>query len=109
LVPAKIRAAAQKRKDGEGDDPWHGRRGDSMIDYTMLSELPGIVGANDTWPHFKPIFVRRSFFEDLVNDFNVSRPLSTHMNPISEDDRKHVEAAFRRWSATLKAKKDLLP
>ncbi len=109
VVPSKIRAAAQARKDGEGDDPWHERRGESMIDYTMLSELPGIVSANDTWPHFKPIFVRKSFFEELVNDFNVSRRVSAHMNPISVDDRKHLEAAFRKWSATLKAKKEFLP
>jgi hypothetical protein len=31
------------------------------------------------------------------------------MNPVSEEDVKHIEAAFRKWSKTLKAKKDLLP
>ncbi len=109
VVPRRVRDAAQERKDGEGDDPWHGGRGASMIDYTLLSDLPGIVNANDTWPHFKPIFVRKSFFEELVNDFNVSGRVSAHMNPISVDDRKHLEAAFRKWSATLKAKKEFLP
>ncbi len=109
VVPRKVRDAAAKRKEGEGDDPWHGRRGGAMIDYTLLSELPKIVGANDAWPHFEPLFGRKSFFEELVNDFNVSRRVAAHMNPVGADDQKNIEAAFRKWSATLKAKKEMLP
>jgi hypothetical protein len=108
-VPRKVREAAQNRKDGEADDPWHGSRGASMIDYTQLSDLPKIVGANDAWPHFEPIFGRKSFFEELVNDINVSRRVAAHMNPVSEEDVKHIEAAFRKWAKTLQAKNDLIP
>jgi hypothetical protein len=108
-VPRKVRDAAAGRKADEQKDPWHGRRGTSMIDYTLLSELPAIVNANDAWPLFKPIFQRKSFFEELVNDINVSRRAIAHMNPVSSEDVKHVEAAFRKWAKTLKAKKDLLP
>jgi hypothetical protein len=109
VVPHKVREQAQKHKDGEANDPWHGRRGSSMIDYTLLSDLPKIVGANEAWPHFKPIFARKSFFEELVNDINISRRIAAHMNPISAEDVKHIEAAFRKWSGTLKAKRDLIP
>ena len=109
VVPRKVRDAAMKRKEGEADDPWHGRRGSQMIDYTLLSELPKIVGANDAWPHFEPIFSRKSFFEELVNDLNVSRRVAAHMNPVSAEDVKHIEAAFRKWAKTLKAKVNLLP
>jgi hypothetical protein len=108
VVPRKVRDAAIRRKDGEADNPWHGRRGSQMIDYTLLPELPKIVGANDAWPHFEPLFGRKSFFEELVNDLNVSRRVAAHMNPVSADDVKNIEAAFRKWSKTLKAKKDLL-
>jgi hypothetical protein len=31
------------------------------------------------------------------------------MNPVSAEDVKHIEAAIRRWSGTLKAKRDLIP
>jgi hypothetical protein len=104
VVPRRIREAARERKEGEGDDPWHGKRGASMIDYTMLTELPKIVGANEAWPHFRPIFARKSFFEELVNDMNVSRRVAAHMNPVSADDARHVEVAFRKWAKTLKAR-----
>lgn len=50
-VPKKVREAAQTRKDGESADPWHGSRGASMIDYTLLSELPKIVASQTAWPH----------------------------------------------------------
>jgi hypothetical protein len=109
VVPRKVREKAQKHKDGEADDPWHGRRGSSMIDYTLLSDLPQIVGANKAWPHFEPIFSRKSFFEELINDINVSRRVVAHMNPVSSEDVKHIEAAFRKWSGTLKAKRHLIP
>jgi hypothetical protein len=109
VVPRRIRQAAQERRDGEERDPWHGRRGATMIDYTQLTELPGIVGAGDAWPHFAPIFTRQSFFEELVNDINVSRRVAAHMNPISGEDVRHLEVAFRKWAKTLKAKQGLIP
>ena len=108
-VPKKVREAAQARKEGESADPWHGSRGASMIDYTLLSELPKIVASQRAWSHFEPIFGRRSWFEELVNDLNVSRRVAAHMNPVSADDVKNIEAAFRKWTNTLKAKKDLIP
>lgn len=109
VVPRRVREGAEKRKANEADDPWHGRRGARMIDYTELSDLPKIVGANDAWPHFEPIFARKAFFEELVNDFNVSRRVTAHMNPVGADDIKHLEATFRKWAKTLKAKVALLP
>jgi hypothetical protein len=44
-----------------------------------------------------------------VNDLNVSRRIAAHMNPVSADDVKNIEAAFRKWTNTLKAKKDSVP
>lgn len=31
------------------------------------------------------------------------------MNPVAGDDVKNIEAAFRKWVKTLKAKEKLLP
>jgi hypothetical protein len=109
VVPRRIRQAARDRMQGEEKDPWHGRRGATMIDYTQLTELPGIVGDGDAWPHFAPIFTRQSFFEELVNDINVSRRVAAHMNPISSEDVRHLGVAFRKWARTLKAKQGLIP
>ncbi|HUG63904.1 MAG TPA: hypothetical protein VMK83_01670 [Gaiellaceae bacterium] len=57
----------------------------------------------------KPFFERTSWFQELVNEVNVSRRVAAHMNPLELDDVKNVEAAFRKWSKVLKAKEALIP
>lgn len=37
------------------------------------------------------------------------RRVVAHMNPVAGDDVKNIEAAFRKWVKTLKAKEKLLP
>ena len=55
------------------------------------------------------MFERVSWFQELVNDLNVSRRVAAHMNPLDSDDVKNVEAAVRKWTKLLQAKEDQLP
>lgn len=107
-VPQKVRDKAAGRKKDEAKDPWHGKRGAALIDYLDLTDLPAIVNAPHAWPHLKPFFERSSWFQELVNELNVSRRVAAHMNPLEPDDVKNVEAAFRKWGKVLKAKEDLI-
>ncbi len=109
VVLPKLRTKAADRKAAEAKDPWHGKRGAALIDYLDLSDLPLIVSAPKAWLHFKSFFDRPSWFQELVNELNVSRRVAAHMNPLEADDVKNVEAAFRKWSKVLKAKADLIP
>jgi hypothetical protein len=108
-VPQKVRDKAAQRKKDEAKDPWHGKRGAALIDYLDLSDLPSIVAAPKAWPHLKPFFDRPSWFQELVNELNVSRRVAAHMNPLETDDVKNIEAAFRKWAKVLKAKESLIP
>lgn len=109
VVLPKIRNKAAGRKVDEAKDPWHGKRGAALIDYLDLTDLPLIVTAPKAWPHFKKFFDRPSWFQELVNELNVSRRVAAHMNPLEDDDVKNVEAAFRKWAKLMKAKADLIP
>jgi hypothetical protein len=109
VVLPKLRTKAEGRKSDEVKDPWHGKRGAALIDYLDLSDLVLIVTAPKAWPHFKKFFDRPSWFQELVNELNVSRRVAAHMNPLEDDDVKNVEAAFRKWAKLLKAKTDLIP
>lgn len=109
VVLPKLRTKAEGRKKDEAKDPWHGKRGAALIDYLDLSDLPLIVTAPKAWPHFKAFFDRPSWFQELVNELNVSRRVAAHMNPLEDDDVKNVEAAFRKWAKLMKAKADLIP
>lgn len=104
VVPQKVKDKAAQRKKDEVKDPWHGKRGAALIDYLDITDLPSIVGASKAWPHLKPFFERPSWFQELVNELNVSRRVAAHMNPLESDDIKNVEAAFRKWAKVLKAK-----
>lgn len=109
VVPHKIKEKAARRKRDEAKDPWHGKRGAALIDYLDLTDLPSIVSAPQAWPHFKAILSRAAWFQELVNELNVSRRVAAHMNPLAADDVKNVEAAFRKWAKVLNAKADLIP
>lgn len=109
VVPQKVRDKAAQRKRDEAKDPWHGKRGAALIDYLDVTDLPSIVSAPKAWPHLKLFFERPSWFQELVNELNVSRRVAAHMNPLEPDDIKNVEAAFRKWAKVLRAKEDLIP
>ena len=109
VVPKKVRDKADQRKADEAKDPWHGKRGSALIDYLDLTDLPSIVSAPKAWPYFRKLFSRASWFQELVNELNVSRRVAAHMNPLEGDDVKNVEAAFRRWAKLLKAKAGEIP
>jgi hypothetical protein len=109
VVPQKVKDKASGRKRDEAKDPWHGKRGAALIDYLDLTDLPSIVSAPKAWPHLKSILGRPSWFQELVNELNVSRRVAAHMNPLEPDDVKNVEAAFRKWAKVLKATSDLIP
>lgn len=109
VVPQKVRDKATQRKTDEAKDPWHGKRGSALIDYLDLTDLPSIVSAPKAWPHFRKLFSRASWFQELVNELNVSRRVAAHMNPLASDDVKNVEAAFRKWAKVLKAKAAEIP
>jgi hypothetical protein len=107
-VPKRQRERAASHKADEAKDPWHGKRGAAPIDYLLLSDLPDIITTAKAWPHFEPLFGRRSWFSELIADLNVSRRVVSHMNPLETDDVKNVEAAFRKWAKLLTAKKNLV-
>jgi hypothetical protein len=107
-VPKKIRDAADRTKKDEEKEAWHGARGRRDIDYVLLSDLAKIVRAR--WEHFEEIFPRESWFEELVSgDMNVPRRVIAHMHPVSKEDVRLLEAAFRKWANQLKAKADRIP
>jgi hypothetical protein len=101
-VPPKVQEVAQKHKESEASDPWHGRRGAREIDYVFLGNLWDII--KHLWPDFKRLFPNQAWVEHLIkNDMNVSRNVIAHMNPLGEDDIKNIEAAYHRWVKQLQA------
>lgn len=109
VVPKRIRDKAADRLAQEGTEPWHSSRGAHPIHYVDLQDLASIVRAQKAWPHFSQIFPRQNWFDAVIDDLNVSRRVVAHMNPLSSDDIKQIEAGFARWSKQLQAKRAVIP
>jgi hypothetical protein len=109
VTEPKRQKAVRDRKEQEGKDAWHSRRGSSELDYLDLPDLIAIVEHPKAQAHFSGIFPRAHWFSALVHDLNVSRRVVAHMNPLSEADIQQVEAAFKKWSRQLQAKASEIP
>ena len=58
----------------------------------------------------RQFFPNQSWVESLITgDMNVSRRVFAHMNPLTENDVKNIEAAFRKWTKQLKGAEAELP
>ena len=107
-VPEKVKNAASTRRQSETKDAWHERRGAREIDYVDLVDLWSIV--NHQWSYFKVLFPTKPWIESLItSDMNISRRQVAHMNPITADDVKNVEAAFRKWVRQLRGVSHRIP
>jgi hypothetical protein len=107
-VPLRIREKADEHRAAEANDAWHGKRGARDLDYTLLSQLWGII--NHNWRLFKKYFPNKVWVEDIItNEMNVSRRVIAHMNPLGGDEVKNIETAFRKWVKQLQAIESKLP
>jgi len=106
---SEIRTEVKRRKAKEGEEAWHSKRGDNPLSYLDLDHLSDLVGKPKVWPHFKEIFPRDNWFSAVVDDLKVSRRVIAHMNPLTDDDIKQVEAGFKRWVKQIRARAHMLP
>jgi HEPN superfamily Swt1-like protein len=110
IVPDRVQQQAKGNIEREGKEAWHGKRSVDPIDYVDLPQLAVIVTDDNIWPYFRGLFTnRKSWFEGLVQDLNVSRRVAAHMNPLAVDDIQSVEFIFKKWVKQLQAVKDRLP
>ncbi|MGI8707344.1 MAG: Swt1 family HEPN domain-containing protein [Actinomycetota bacterium] len=109
VVSKPIKEKVATRIADEDKEPWHSKRGAHPIYYTDLKDLAKIVSGTKAWPHFKKLFPSSTWFEGVIDDLNVSRRVVSHMNPLLEDDIKHVESGFTKWVKQIRAKASELP
>lgn len=109
LAPKRLKEKVTDRRKAEGADAWHSKRGLHELHYLDLRDLATIVKGQKAWLHFKELLPRENWLDGVIDDMNVSRRPAAHMNPLSGDDIKQIEAGFARWARQMKAHKDLIP
>ena len=105
-VPRKIQKDAQKRIEGEGKNPWHGRRGAHPIHYSDLGDLSSIIVSN--WSDFEDLFPEQSWITQKITEIARSRNVVNHHNPLGKEDQKRIRLYSADWHRQVQSVKDLL-
>ena len=110
VANSRLKKVVEVRRITEGNDAWHSTRGAEPIHYLDLPELSTIATHSQAWPHLKGIFTdRQTWFPGIVDDLNVSRRVVAHMNPLTVEDVRQVQAGFAKWTKQIAAKESDLP
>ena len=96
LVPAAVKASAQKNREKEINEGVSWRSPD-LIEYTNFGELGEIIKAN--WSIFAGIFSRGSILavEKIMARLNTLRGPIAHCGNLSEDEVLRLKLTVRDW------------
>lgn len=95
---------ANSRKDEEGKNLWHGKRGQgSMLDYVDFDELEAIINHNTEtlMPYFKDLPKKLDWLMLKIKEIYPSRNVLAHNNPLSKDDIARVKVICNDWNKQL--------
>lgn len=98
-VPVAIRRNAESRKNHEGRNRWHSRRGSHEIFYTDFGDLSSII--INSWDDFKEVFPSQRWIQARVEDIELSRNIIAHNNPLPEREIKRLELYFEDFRRQL--------
>lgn len=85
------------RREKEGQQSWHQRRGAHPIDYIDLGQLGDIIiGKQDD---FFPLVLgdNRAWFEQFMRELEPSRNVVCHMNPLDTHNIADLKVKAARW------------
>ena len=94
-VPEKIRRRAESRRAEEDTIRWHGNRGQSLMQYTELSDLESIIKTN--WEVFEPYFRSQDWVASIVGSLERSRNVIMHSGELDAEDIERIGMHVRDW------------
>ena len=100
-VSEKIRKFAQSRRDDEEKTKWHGKRGDSLLNYSEMGHLVDIMRQN--WTDFEPHVPRIEWAESIFDTIERSRNVIMHSGVLEMEDIERVGINIRDWTKQVGA------
>jgi len=92
-VSHEIREKVEERLKEE--HRWHGRRGAHKIFYTDLGDLASIITTN--WQNFKDVLPNVAWVTSRIKEFELSRNIVAHNNPLPKREIKRLELYCEDW------------
>jgi Swt1-like HEPN len=94
-VSENIRKLAEKREEDDKRAPWHGPRGESMLNYLDFPNLGEIITGR--WEDFEDLLGDRTWVENYFKEMNRSRRAIGHTGKLTEFDVERMEMRVREW------------
>lgn len=94
-VSERIRTLAESRQEDEAKTRWHGRRGDSPINYIELGDLAKIIQQN--WDDFEPHVQRVEWSNSIFTSVERSRNVIMHSGVLDIEDVERLGMNIRDW------------
>jgi len=103
-VSTPVQSSVKDKIAKEDIKPWHGRRGQHEIFYTVIGDLTKIINKN--WEDFKPILHNLENIRSLIDKIETSRNIIAHNNPLDRHDIDRLRINFKDWMRIITDSKE---
>nr|WP_246280460.1 Swt1 family HEPN domain-containing protein [Cellulomonas humilata] len=94
-VSAKIQGKVAERREKEGVNRWHVRRGAQEIYYTDFGDLVAIIRNN--WDKFEDLFPDQNWLINRLNELEASRNVIAHSNKLDQREMDRISMYVQDW------------
>lgn len=94
-VSEKIRKKAESRKEEEDKIKWHNQRGESLINYTEITDLANIMSNN--LELFEDFIISIDWVKQIFHTIDRSRNVIMHSGKLGTYDIERLSMNIRDW------------
>lgn len=90
-----LKAKVDKRKDREGGDRWHVKRGEHEIYYTDFGDLELLIKNN--WSDFDDLLSDQNWVSARLGELEASRNIIAHSNTLDDRELQRLQLYLNDW------------
>jgi hypothetical protein len=95
-APAAIQTKVTTRREKEGQNRWHVRRGEHEIYYTDFGDLKSLIQNN--WGLFDELFPDQNWLIARFDELEASRNIIAHSNLLDERELTRLQLYLHDWT-----------
>lgn len=90
-----IQNKVEKRREQEGQNRWHVRRGEQEIYFTDFGDLRLLIQNN--WEDFEDLFPDQNWVTTRLEEMEASRNIIAHSNTLDEREIERIQLYMEDW------------
>lgn len=92
---AALRQKVEARREKEGDNRWHTRRGAHEVNYTDFGDLATLMQQN--WADFADLFPDQNWVTGRLRELEQSRNIIAHNNVLDDREIERIRMYLADW------------